>query len=259
MILKNLRNRGMLAATCVGLVLAFAAPASADSYTALGDSYASGTGSSGTTLNASCDRRSNAYPNLIAQQRANTTLTFVACSGATTTDVMSNQISSVTSSTNVVTVQIGGNDIGFANLILACTFGNCTSNLTSAKTSIPSTLPSKLDTVYSAIKARAPLADVTVVGYPSPAGSKTCSSGLGISAAEVTGINAVAGVLRDTIKARALSYGFDFADPLAPFVGHDVCSSSPWINGFSLSTGMYHPNANGQKLGFAPLVKPFLP
>lgn len=257
--LKTLLNsRAALAVCVVGLVMAFAAPAQADNYTALGDSYASGTGSGGTVLNSSCDRRASAYPYLISQARANTNLTFAACTGATTTDVMNNQISSVTSSTNVVTVQIGGNDIGFANMILQCTFLNCTSSLVTTQNTIKTSLPGKLNTVYNAIKSRAPNAAVTVVGYPNPAGTKTCISALGITSSEEAGITTTATVLRDTIKATATAAGFNFADAIPSFVGHDVCSSSPWLNGFTFASTSYHPNVSGQKLGLTPLVRSFV-
>lgn len=241
------------------LAVALAAPAFADNYVALGDSYAAGTGSGGTTLDSACMKTTNAYPYQIAQSRAGTNLTFVACGGATTTDVMNKQISSVTSSTNVVTVEIGGNDIGFANLILNCTLGNCTSQLSSTAGSIPSTLPSKLQTVYSAIKSRAPLAKVIVVGYPDPAGTKTCLSALGISSAEATGIHAVASALSNTIQSTATSNGFSYVNAIPAFAGHDVCASTPWINGMNFSSGAYHPNANGQKLGYKPIVQALFP
>lgn len=241
------------------LALALAVPAYADNYVALGDSYAAGTGSGGTTLNASCLRTSNAYPYQIALSRPNTNLTFVACGGATTTDLMNSQISSVTSSTNVVTVEIGGNDIGFANLILACTLGNCVSQLSSTNSSIPSTLSPKLQTVYSAIKARAPLAKTIVVGYPDPAGPRTCLRALGISSSEATGIHQVAATLGNTIKATATTYGFSYVDAIPAFTGHDVCSSSPWINGMTFSASAYHPNKNGQILGYKPIVQALFP
>ena len=79
------------------LALAVAAPAAAtaaDRYVALGDSYASGVGTGSYTLSSSCKRSVYAYPSLYAQQRANTTLVFVACSGATTANVTASQLSS---------------------------------------------------------------------------------------------------------------------------------------------------------------------
>ena len=58
-------------------------------------------------------------------------LAFVACSGATTSSLMANQIQAVTATTSFVSVTIGGNDIGFADLIYQCTLGDCSSALDS--------------------------------------------------------------------------------------------------------------------------------
>jgi lysophospholipase L1-like esterase len=110
----------------LALCLSLAGVASADLYTALGDSYSSGTGTGSYTLNSSCQRSVYAYPYLVSQQRANTTLSFLACSGAKTTDVNSSQIPSLSSTTNWITMTIGGNDVGFGNLVLSCTLGDCT-------------------------------------------------------------------------------------------------------------------------------------
>ena len=89
------------AVTLILALCAVAAPAaSADRYVALGDSYSSGVGTRSYTLDSGCQRGVYAYPYLLSQQRPNTTLTFVACGGATTTTLMNTQISSVTSTTN---------------------------------------------------------------------------------------------------------------------------------------------------------------
>src|SRR5687768_15071238 len=69
--------------------------ATVDNYVALGDSYSSGVGTYSYTLDASCQRSTYAYPYLLSKQRANTSLNFVACSGAKTDDVINNQISAV--------------------------------------------------------------------------------------------------------------------------------------------------------------------
>ena len=61
-----------------------AGAAAADRYVALGDSFSSGVGTGSYTLSSSCKRGVYAYPYLVAQQRLNTALAFVACSGATT-------------------------------------------------------------------------------------------------------------------------------------------------------------------------------
>ena len=116
------------------------AVASADDYVALGDSFSSGVGTNSYTLSSSCRRGVYAYPWLVAQQRPNTSLTFVACSGATTANVMSSQIQSVTAGTDIVTMTIGGNDIGFSNLIVQCTLGSCSSALDNTRASLGTVL-----------------------------------------------------------------------------------------------------------------------
>src|SRR3954469_9213741 len=110
-----------LAPLCVLFILAGAANAvAADKYVALGDSYSSGTGTRSYTLNSTCQRSIYAYPYLEAQARPNTALTFVACSGAKTADVLNKQVSSITSYTRFVTISIGGNDAGFSSTITQC-------------------------------------------------------------------------------------------------------------------------------------------
>jgi lysophospholipase L1-like esterase len=103
-----------------GLSGGVTAAAYADNYVALGDSYSSGTGTRDYSLNSGCQRGPYAYPALIKADRPGTNLTFVACSGATTGDVLANQVPSLNASTNVVTITIGGNDAGFSSVITAC-------------------------------------------------------------------------------------------------------------------------------------------
>ena len=241
----------------VAFVLAPAGSALADNYVALGDSYSSGTGTNSYTLSSSCLRSVYAYPYLVASQRPNTSLNFVACSGATTTDVMNNQISAVNSTTNIVTITIGGNDAGFSNVVISCTTLGCGAAITNAQNYIRNTLPGRLNTVYSAIKSRAPSARVIVLGYPRLFSSSGCLGTTGISSSERTSLNQTADLLRDTTAARAAAYGFTFKDPIPPFVGHAVCSSSAWLNGLNIfnTTESYHPNRSGHSLGYAPLVR----
>jgi hypothetical protein len=251
------RRVAPLLAACA-LLLALAGSAfAADRYVALGDSYSSGTGTGSYTLSSSCMRSTYAYPYLVAQQRANTALTFVACSGATTTDLMNNQIASVTSDTKIVTVTIGGNDAGFTSVIVSCVTLGCGSAISSAQNYIRNTLPGRLNTVYTAIKTRAPSAKVVVLGYPRLFSSSGCLGTTGISASERTSLNQTADLMRDTISARAAAYGFTFKDAIPPFTGHAVCASSAWLNGLNiLSTSeSFHPNRSGQSSGYTPLVR----
>ena len=82
-----------LAAVLTVLVAPPSAQAAAPSYVALGDSYASGTGTRSYIADGtSCQRSTYAYPYLLAQQKGYT-LSFKACSGATTSSVTNSQLS----------------------------------------------------------------------------------------------------------------------------------------------------------------------
>jgi len=144
----------------------------ADKYVALGDSYSAGNGANSTNLDASCNRNTYAYPYLLTQQKGYT-LTFVACAGAVTGDVINSQVNSVTSDTKLVTITIGGNDIGFTNLIIACTTLGCSSQIAASQNQINTQLPAKLDATYNAIRAKSATARVVVLGYGRPFASSS--------------------------------------------------------------------------------------
>ena len=236
-----------------------AAGAFADNYVALGDSYSSGTGTRDYSYDSTCQRGPYAYPALIDVDRPNTTLTFVACSGAKTADVLNNQVSSLTSTTNIVTITIGGNDAGFSSVITKCAQPwpvSCDTDISNAQSFIRNTLPGRLDQVYNAISARSPSARVVVLGYPRLFMGVDCNALTFFSGDEMTKLNATADLLRDVTKARAFAHGFALGDAIPPFTGHAVCSSSEWLNGLSNPVSdSYHPNRNGHRYGYEPLVR----
>src|SRR3954451_19480430 len=169
--MKHNRRGRLTAAFLAVLALggAGASSALADNYVALGDSYSSGTGTRDYSLNSGCQRGPYAYPALIKADRPNTTLTFVACSGAKTGDVLANQVQSLSTSTNIVTITIGGNDAGFSDVITQCALPwpwSCDTDITNAQNFIRNTLPGRLDSVYNQIRSRSPGATVVVLGYP---------------------------------------------------------------------------------------------
>ena len=185
---------------------------------------------------------------------------FAACAGAKTGDVLNNQVSSLTTGTRFVTITIGGNDAGFSSVIVECAkpswASNCSGRVNTAQSYIRNTLPGQLNNVYSSIRSRSPSATVIVLGYPRLFMGEDCNGGTWFSADDMTRLNATADLLRDTIRSRAVAYGFTFKDAIPPFVGHAVCSDTEWINGLSNPVGeSYHPNRDGQRLGYAPLVR----
>ena len=227
------------------------------SYVALGDSYSSGVGTGSYTLDSTCKRSVYAYPYLYTQKHAGTSLTFVACSGAKTSDVLATQVQSVTKSTTLVTMTVGGNDIGFANLIYQCTLGDCSAALDSARANLEATVGGALDQVYGAVKLRAADgATIVVLGYPRMFSGASCFGTFGVSSTERTKANALADALDGVIATHASKDGVTYKSAISPFTGHVVCSSSPWLNGLNLfNTGeSYHPTRSGHSAGYLPLV-----
>lgn len=233
------------------------AQAAAGPYTALGDSYSSGVGTRNYYSDSgSCYRGPAAYPVQVAA-RLGAPLTFVACSGAKVPDVL-NQLGSLNASTALVTVSVGGNDAGFADVITRCALPwpfTCTNEINNANNYIRNTLPGALDNLYNQIRSRAPSAKVAVVGYPRLFNGEECNVGARISAAEQASLNATADLLATTIGGRAAAHGFRFVDVRTAFTGHAVCDDVEWLNGLSNPIlESYHPNAAGQTNGFTPLV-----
>jgi lysophospholipase L1-like esterase len=244
----------LVCALCGGVT----ATALADNYVALGDSYSSGTGTRDYSLSSGCQRGPYAYPALIKADRPGTNLTFVACSGAKTGDVLANQVQSLNATTNIVTITIGGNDAGFSSVITSCAapFISCNGDITNAQNYIRDTLPGNLNNVYSQIRSRAPNARVVVLGYPRIFMGVDCNAGTFFSTDEMTKLNATADLLKTTVAGRAAAYGFTFKDAIPAFTGHAVCSSTEWLNGLSNPVGdSYHPNRTGHRSGYEALVR----
>jgi lysophospholipase L1-like esterase len=260
---KTLRRAAVAVATTVAVLAGGTAAASAaDRYVALGDSYSSGTGTR-TYTDSTCQRSNYAYPALLAAARPNTALTFVACSGAKTGDVLNTQISAVTSTTKLVSISIGGNDAGFSDVITECAqpawASDCAGAVATAQSYIRNTLPSKLNAVYSAIKSRASAAKVAVLGYPRIFNGEDCNAATWFSPDDETKLNATADLMRDTIRARAVAYGFSFGDVIPGFIGHAVCDTPEWLNGLSNPiSDSYHPNVTGHKSGYLPVARAIL-
>jgi lysophospholipase L1-like esterase len=247
----------VLALTGCAAVFATAASSAGDSYAALGDSYSSGVGTGSYTLDSACKRSVYAYPFLYTQTHPGTSLTFTACSGAKTSDLLAAQIQAVTGTTTLVTMTIGGNDIGFANLIYQCTLSDCSAALDRTRASLETTLGAALDQVYGTVKSRAAFgAKILVLGYPRVFSGAGCFGTLGISSTERTKANALADALDQTTAAHASAGGVTYKSAIGAFTGHAVCSSSPWLNGLNLlRTGeSYHPNRSGNSSGYLPLV-----
>ena len=244
----------------LALLALAAAPALADGagYVALGDSYSSGVGTrTYYPEDGSCHRSPKAYPVLVAV-RLGVSLGFTACSGATSGDVLSEQLWPLSRSTGYVSVSIGGNDAGFKRVLAACAAPwpfDCASEITRAQSYIRDELPAQLENVFAAIRSRAPGARVAVAGYPRLFNGRDCGAATFFSPAEETRLNRAADLLATTESSVANRFGFRFVDPRAAFAGHAACDPIEWVNGLSSPvTESFHPNLSGQADGYAPLV-----
>jgi lysophospholipase L1-like esterase len=238
--------------------VASAAPAK---YVALGDSYAVGVGTyTYDTPATDCRRGPLAYSRLWAAAHPSTTYVEASCSGATTADVINTQMASVTPDTTLVTVQVGGNDVGFVsvleNCILTLSDQDCVNGVNAAEAAAQNVLPGELAATYAAIRAHAPSAKVVVVGYPRFYKIGGNCGIFGLSDTERSALNAGSDVIAGVLAAQAASAGFTFLDGRTAFAGHEICSGSEWLTSLQWDKidESYHPNALGHKNGYLPAL-----
>jgi lysophospholipase L1-like esterase len=247
-----------LAVTAV-LVLAPATAQAAEpprDYVALGDSYSSGTGA-GDYFDDECLLSNRAYPMLLADALS-ADLDFAACSGATTSDLLSTQLDSLDAETDLVTVTIGGNDIGWADAVKACItpLNDCTDDIEEAEARISDKLPGLLDGAYGAIAGRAPNADVYVLGYPRLFNEQDECDAFGqTSIAEQQRMNQGADRLAGVLRNSAEEHGFTYVDVREAFEGHAICDDVEYLHGLRHPFAeSYHPNAMGHLNGYYPTI-----
>jgi lysophospholipase L1-like esterase len=261
-----------LAALVLLAVLAGPATAASGRYVALGDSYTAGPlipDPTGTPLG--CLRSDSNYPHRVRPSLETATFTDASCSGATTDDFTAPQSTSLgtnppqfdalTADTRVVTVGIGGNDIGFSDIVLNCArlnpFDPCRDDYVSGgvdqiSQAIAATTP-KVDAAIDGIQARAPSAKIHIVGYPVilPASGLGCWPSVPVLPTDVVYLRAKTLELNAMLAARAAAGGAFYVDTYTSSVGHDVCKATgvKWVEGLvptSLAAPV-HPNALGMR------------
>lgn len=256
MIPARLAAAALAATAAFALLPAAAAHAEFDPvrYVALGDSYSSGTGT-GDYFDPACRRSAKAYPQLLADG-LNAEFTFEACSGARTADLLSTQLGSLDAETDIVTVTIGGNDIGWAEAVKACLtpLADCTDEIEDSERLVQLHLPGLLDGAYGAIANRAPNADVYVLGYPRLFnGASTCGALRQPSVGEQLLMNEAADRLAGVIRNKAEEHDFTYVDVRRAFEGHAICDDVAYLNGLAYPPSeSYHPNAMGHQNGYYP-------
>ncbi|MEV5876434.1 SGNH/GDSL hydrolase family protein [Streptomyces sp. NPDC052101] len=275
------RRRAAVVGAALGgcaLVAASTAPAAAHSaghgrdvrYVALGDSYTSGPGIP-SQVDAGCARSDHNYPTLVAAQRQVAAFTDVSCAGATTAQMWQAQgtnppqLDSLGRGTDLVTVQIGGNDVGFGSIIGTCarlsaqdpTGNPCersyqASGYDQLTLAIVRTAP-KVDRVLRAVHARAPHARVVVVGYPDllPDDGSGCFPQVPFAQRDFAYLRDTEKRLNLMLRVVAALNRAEYADTYTPTVGHDMCKAPAdrWIEPLqpAAPAAPAHPNAQGEQ------------
>jgi lysophospholipase L1-like esterase len=223
-----------------------AAPAARVVYDALGDSYASGYG---VPPYAACGRSQAAYAVQLDGRHRLHLDDFVACAGATTASLVTGgQLAALDARTDLVTLTVGGNDIGWSTAVTACIVASdaqCAGALAVVVGRATAQLPALLDAIYGQVAAAAPNAHVVVTGYPRLF-SPEYGTFLAASPAEQAALNAGADTLDAVIASATARAGFQYVDVRQRFDGHGANSPDAWILG-PFDPAAFHPDAAGYR------------
>lgn len=267
---SQLAGRVLCAAATAGVMSLMAvAPslAAAPRYVSLGDSYVSGPLILPPALGAPLDCLQSArnYPHLSAAALG-LALTDVSCSGATTSDFTTAQLAdqppqfnALNSSTQVVSVGIGGNDNGlFGETLVTCgledlvfPFGTPCKNTYGNKLAEEITADGTVvGAALHQVHVLSPSAKLFVVGYPDilPQ-SGSCWPSVPLTSGDVSYLNGVEKDLNSMLAGEAAANGASYVDTYTPSVGHDACKSSStrWVEPVLPESDAFsvHPNEKG--------------
>jgi lysophospholipase L1-like esterase len=258
------------------------APASAQSLVALGDSFSSGQGAppyeKGTTGHGNtCFRSDKSWPLLLAR-RLHLEGQSVACNGARVAEVVASddrrrererrvsQLSRIPSGVRMVTITIGGNDVGFKKVLTHCVTDRHPCDERYRKGTQDELedrihqLEGELPAVYDAIERKAPNARVIVVGYPRifprtiprhPV--ENCAVWGRITQREAGYLNARTRSLNAAIGRAAAVADVDYVNVTGQFEGHELrCQGESFVHRPQFRAGIppyqpdaFHPNLAG--------------
>jgi hypothetical protein len=268
------RIAALVAVALAALVAASAATtARADNYVSLGDSYVAGPfipNPIGPPFG--CLRSSNNYPHLAAGG-IGLPLRDPSCSGAKTTRMTqpqnvdpdgpnAPQFNSLAADTRVVSLTIGGNDIGFSEIAQGCITYNPFSSpcrdryivngVDTISQRINATSP-LVDAVLDGIRARSPAARVFVVDYPAifPETGSGCWPQVPISFRDAPYLRAKQRELNHMLANQAAANGAALVGWYQASIGHDACkgSSTRWVEPLVPGNvaAPIHPNRAGMQ------------
>jgi lysophospholipase L1-like esterase len=262
----------------VGSAGAFGATATRR-YVALGDSYTAGPliplQQKRADIPGACLQSDHNYPHLVQQRLQLPEFADASCSGAQTDDMTQPQgvdpdgpnppqFDRLTAQTKVVTIGIGGNDIGFTDIAETCgklavqdpngqpCHDHYVVNGDDQVADRIAALAPDLAAVLDGIHTRAPNAKVFVVGYPAilPDTGDGCYPIMPVAKGDVPWVRGIEKNLNGTIKSVAGAHRSVFVDTYTPSIGHDACQleTVKWVEPVvpTAPAAPVHPNARGE-------------
>lgn len=244
-------------------------------YVALGDSAAAGPLIPNQDPALWCLRSDRDYPR-VAAEILGARLTDVTCSGATTDHFAGRQFGFVKPqydalkpTTDLVSITIGGNDVGLVQTALSCInllpepIGlSCEDRLTAGGDQVAEDIAAwapEFGAALDEVKRRAPHAKVLVTGYGTYIRPGGCHPVQPIWARDADYLQGSVNLLSATAKAEAEKRGATYVDLAAVSVGHDTCAAPAdrYLEGLIPTTiaAPLHPNAAGMKAFGAAVAK----
>jgi lysophospholipase L1-like esterase len=265
------RVRVVFVAVVAAIVFAGAAQA-APRYVALGDSYAAGPLIPLPLPPFGCLKSSNNYGHIAQRTFQYAEFRDPSCSGAETEDMTQPQnvspgpnppqFDSLSADTALVTLTIGGNDIGFSSIAEDCVsivpFGSrCRDQYVQngqdeISRRIAETAP-KVDAVLDGIRARSPQTRILVVNYSAifPHTGRGCYPRMPVARGDVPWLREKQEELNAMLAQQAGANGAEIVDVYAASVGRDACASSGtrWVEPYVPATAAapLHPNLRGMR------------
>ena len=250
--MRRLPRLVALALAALALLCGWAvANARAANYVSLGDSYAAGPLIPNQLSPLGCLKSDHNYAHLAAASLT-VTLADPSCSGAKTDHMTQQQnvepgpnppqFNSLDASTQIVSLTIGGNDIGFSEVAQSCITLNPFSTPCKDKYDagghdqlaerIANTAP-KVAAVLQGIHSRSPNARVFVTNYPAifPPTGFGCWPQLPIGFGDVPYLRSTELGLNQMIARQAAANGATLIDWYSASIGHDACKSQSnrWV------------------------------
>jgi len=261
----------------LAVVTGSGAAATGAAYVALGDSYTSGPViPTQSSVAGGCDRSNHNYPSDVAAA-LNLTLTDVSCSGATTANILNTtqdvspgpdnppQLTAVGSATQLVSLQVGGDDLGFTSIIENCLAltpwgptkvgANCRNYYDpNGKNSLANDITAlalPIATILADIHNTAPNAKVFVLGYPDILPQNgACWPSMPFETADAEYLNSIEQDLNTMLQETAQANSATFVNTYTPSEGHNACTaeSTRWVEPIvpASAADPVHPNANGE-------------